>query len=96
MLHTIKHKISTLDSELGYRLKLWQHKQSLPTLEASDRLIVNTLQKEGVYITTLEELGLISTPDLLKAAHIELAQMSAVSNQNIAKRLPQIYTVTNL
>lgn len=95
MLHKLQQIIANVKYELGYRLRIWQHKKNLPQLEAGDRLIVNTLKKEGVYITNLEKLGLTSTPEMLEAAQEQLSQMSANSNSHFSK-LPQIYTVTEL
>jgi len=96
MLHKLQQIIAGFQYELGYQLRVWQHQKNLPQLDSRDRLIVNTLKKEGAYITNLEELGLASTPEMLKATQEQLAQMSANSNLHLAKKLPQIYTVTDL
>lgn len=95
-VYNIKNKLFAAQSELVYRLRLLQHEKSLPPLEAGDRLILQSLKKEGVYITNIEELGLKSTPELLQVARQHLAQMSADINQHSEKKLPQIYTVTQL
>ena len=95
MLKIIEDKISALNSELGYRLALWQHRKNLPVLEGRDRLILDTLKKEGVYVTTLTELGLPSNSKLLQNANSQLTTMLAAdTNQN--QNLPQISTVTDL
>lgn len=95
MLDTIANKIVELKSELGYRNALRNHEKNLPALESGDRHIVNALKQEGVYVTTLEELGLNSTPQLLNAAHNQLSSMSTPKS-NAGKLLPQIHTVTDL
>lgn len=95
MLKTLESKISVLNSELGYRLSLLKHRKNLPALEKRDRIILNALKKDGVYVTTLTDLGLKTTPELLQAAHKLLPTMVASSNHQ-AQSLPQIYTVTDL
>lgn len=96
MFKGIINKISQLTSELGYRAALLNHAKKLPALEQSDRVIVDTLKRDGVYVTTLEKLGLGSTSDLLKASYKQLSRMTDVGNSRLTKRLPQIYTVTDL
>ena len=96
MLNKIKGKIAAINSELVYRIKLWKYAPKLPTLAAGDRLIVETLKREGVYVTTLAELGLTSTPEMLQAAHHQLTQNILANNSHLAQKLPQISTVTDL
>jgi hypothetical protein len=96
MLNTVVNKFSALQSELAYRVNLVKHAQKLPQLSVGDRLIVNTLKKEGAYITSLADLGISSTPQLIQAAYTQLARMETVNNQNLDERLPQICTVTDL
>ncbi|GAB1539735.1 hypothetical protein NUACC21_24020 [Scytonema sp. NUACC21] len=96
MLNVIANKISELKSELSYRADLFKHAPKLPALESSDRKIVDTLKKEGVYVTSLKELGLSSTANLLQAAQTYLSTMARVNNNYEAEKLPQIYTVTDL
>ncbi|MFN7658195.1 MAG: phytanoyl-CoA dioxygenase, partial [Dolichospermum sp.] len=61
MLQKIPEKISTLSSELDYRMSLRHHAKNLPAINSTDKLIVDTLKKSGVYITSLEDLGFSST-----------------------------------
>ncbi|MBE9208076.1 phytanoyl-CoA dioxygenase family protein [Nostoc sp. LEGE 06077] len=96
MLNTLQGKMATLNSELAYRIKLWQYAPKLPVLEESDRQIVNTLKREGAYVTSLTDLGLTSTPEMLKAAYQQLSRMADVNNTHLSEKLPQIYTVTDL
>jgi hypothetical protein len=95
MFKSTINKISQLTSELGYRAALLNHARKLPVLEESDRVIVDTLKRDGVYVTTLEKLGLGSTSDLLKASYKQLSRMTSAGNSHLTKRLPQIYTVTD-
>ncbi|MFQ4141473.1 phytanoyl-CoA dioxygenase [Chlorogloeopsis sp. ULAP02] len=96
MINKILSKLSELRSELDYRVALSKYARKLPTLEERDHLIVEALKRDGAYVTSLEELGLDSTNSLLQAAHTQLSRMSAVNNNHIAEKLPQIYTVTDL
>jgi hypothetical protein len=96
MLNTLKGKMATLNSELAYRIKLWQYAPNLPTLEKSDRIIVDTLKREGTYVTTLADLDLQSTPEMLQAAYHQLERMAATNNSDVPQKLPEIYTVTDL
>ncbi|AFY41943.1 hypothetical protein [Nostoc sp. PCC 7107] len=96
MLKTIKYKISSLYSDLVFSLKRWQHTKNLPALEKRDRLILEALQKDGVCVTTLADLGLDSTSELLKAAYEQLSRMQNPNNEHLAEKWPQITTVTGL
>ncbi|MBW4454848.1 MAG: phytanoyl-CoA dioxygenase [Nostoc indistinguendum CM1-VF10] len=96
MLAAIKRKISTLHSDFKYYVACWKHSRNLPALEGSDRNILNALKKDGVCVTTLAELGLNSSSELLKAAYHQLSQMENPNNDHLDERLPQIYTVTGL
>ncbi|MCC5637491.1 phytanoyl-CoA dioxygenase family protein [Nostoc sp. CHAB 5844] len=96
MLNILKGKMATLNSELAYRIKLWQYAPKLPALQASDRTIVETLKREGAYVTSLTDLGLKSTSEMLQATDHQLDRMAATNNSHLAKRLPQIYTVTDV
>jgi Phytanoyl-CoA dioxygenase (PhyH) len=96
MLNILANKVYSLYSDLSCEVARWKHQKNLPVLEERDRLILDTLKKEGVYVTTLAELGLISTPTLIQAAKSQLAKMSADNNDNLTKILPKIFTVTDL
>jgi hypothetical protein len=96
MLNSVKEKISAVGSELVYRAKLWQHEKNLPPLEERDRIIVNSLKSEGIYITTLEDLGFTSTPQMLNAAESVLQNMGKRNYIDSNQNPPEIYTVTHL
>lgn len=55
-------------AELAYEAALEKHKSHLPVLSSTDWTIVETLETEGVAVTSLEELSIPSTPQLLQAA----------------------------
>ncbi|BBD57811.1 hypothetical protein NIES2109_05790 [Nostoc sp. HK-01] len=96
MLNKLKDKMEALNSELAYRIKLWQYAPNLPALEPSDRTIVDTLKQEGIYITTLGDLGFDSTPQLLDAAHSLLPSIGQGNYTDSSQNYPEIYTVTHL
>ncbi|MCF2146865.1 phytanoyl-CoA dioxygenase [Desmonostoc muscorum LEGE 12446] len=96
MLSIIKRKISTLYSDFEYYVARWKHSRKLPALEAGDRHILNALKKDGVYVTTLADLGLNSSSELLKAAYQQLSEMGNPNNDHLNEKLPQISTVTGL
>jgi hypothetical protein len=96
MINKIKRTISTLISELSYRKSLSSHAKNLPALESEDKLIVDTLKKTGVYITSLEELGFSSTAKMLATANTCVNTMVNPRDIQAGYKLPQIYTVTDL
>jgi hypothetical protein len=82
--------------DLKYYLALWEHSKKLPALTAGDRQILKALKKDGVYVTTLADLGLNSSSEFLKAAYEQLSQMADPNNAHLEEKLPQIYTVTGI
>ncbi|MEH1783306.1 MAG: phytanoyl-CoA dioxygenase [Nostoc sp.] len=96
MFSVIKRKISTLSSDLEYYVARWKHSRNLPALEGRDRKILNALKKDGVYITTLADLELNSSSELLKASYHQLSQMDNAKNDHLDEKWPQISTVTGL
>ncbi|MEH1949195.1 MAG: phytanoyl-CoA dioxygenase [Nostoc sp.] len=96
MFNLIKRKLSTLSADFEYYLARWKHSRNLPALEGRDRNILKALKKDGVCVTTLADLGLTSSSELLKAAYQQLSQMENPNNDHLDEKLPQIYTVTGL
>ncbi len=96
MLNSLKRNISALNYELGYRVKLLQHLPNLPALEERDRIIVDSLQRDGIYITSLAELGLNSTTPMLNAAYSLLPSMGTANYSDSRHNSPEIYIVTDL
>jgi Phytanoyl-CoA dioxygenase (PhyH) len=94
MVNKIKSRIFELKSELAYRVALSNHAKNLPTLGNTDSAILDTLKHEGVCVTSLAALGLESTPQLLSESYNQLAAMPAP--KTTGRKLPQIYTVTDL
>ncbi|MBD2298788.1 phytanoyl-CoA dioxygenase [Nostoc sp. FACHB-190] len=96
MLKKIKYKIFSLYSDLVFNLKRWRHTKNLPVLESRDRIIVETLKRDGVYTTTLADLGLDFSAELLQAANYQLSRIRNPNNENLAEKWPHITTVTAL
>ncbi|MEA5504067.1 phytanoyl-CoA dioxygenase [Halotia wernerae UHCC 0503] len=96
MLNTIKNKIFALFSDFGCEVARLKHRKNLPVLEGRDRLILDALKRDGVCVTTLTDLGLSSTSELLKACYYQLSQMEKVNNQHPQEKWPQICTVMGL
>jgi hypothetical protein len=96
MLNTITNKLAVLKSELAYRVALSNHASRLPALEEKYQVIVRSLRTEGVCQTSLEELGLASSHELLRASHQYLNTMEAPTESSLGHKLPQIYTVTDI
>ncbi|MBG1270056.1 phytanoyl-CoA dioxygenase [Nostoc sp. WHI] len=96
MFSAIKSKIATLFSDFKYYVARWKHSRNLPVLEGCDRNILNALKKDGVCVTTLADLGLNSSSELLNAAYHQLSQMENPNNDHLDEKLPQISTVTGL
>jgi hypothetical protein len=77
-------------------VKLWHHSKNLPAISAKDQLIVDTLKTSGVYITSLEDLGFLSTATMLATANTCADSMVNPRDIHAGYKLPQIYTVTDL
>jgi hypothetical protein len=67
----------SLYSDLAYQVARLQHKENLPVLEKSDCQIVDTLKRDGIRVTTLTDLGLSSSSEMLKASQNLLSKMEA-------------------
>lgn len=87
-IQKIAHQTFDLPS-LGDRdrnLKREKYRQSLPQLTPQDRDIVATLEREGVYITSLAELSLPHTKRLIKeliVLHPHLYTLSHLTNWRV-------------
>jgi hypothetical protein len=55
-------------AQRNYQVALEKHIANLPVLPANDVNLLDTLKREGVVITSLEALGIPSTPKMLEAA----------------------------
>jgi hypothetical protein len=103
MLKEIGYKLLQFKSEFAYRLALKKHAKLLPALSPDEQSIVDGLRQEGVYMTSLEKLGLASTPQLLHACRqvlscIESNESTSIGDraQNTLKTPIQVYTLTEL
>jgi hypothetical protein len=96
MLNSIKSKISALQFDLNCALKRWKHTKKLPVLEERDRIIVESLERDGIYITNIADLGLASTTQMLKTAYSLLPSMGTTNYTDSSHNSPEIYIVTDL
>ena len=91
-------------TELPYRIALVKHNRQLPTLTPSERTMVETCKREGICVTSLQELGLGTTAKMLESAQEQLAVMESVHSTNADQTLgdeaspmyPQIFAVKDL
>ena len=96
MIDRIQSSFSAVQHELNYQRKIWQHRKNLPILEKRDRQIIDTLNRDGIYITNLADLGIDCTAELLNAASKLLPNMGK-TNYNVAQQNhPEIYIVTDI
>ncbi len=96
ILKTFTDKLPELESDLRHRASLLKHARNLPALDSKDRSILSALKQDGVCITSLSDLGLTASSQLLRAAHHQLATMGNPLHSKADQKLPQIYTVTDL
>ncbi|MBD2213543.1 phytanoyl-CoA dioxygenase family protein [Nostoc linckia FACHB-104] len=106
MFNQLHKYIPRIPSELRYRIDLMRHARKLPALSPQDKLIVEILRKEGVVTTSLQDLALPKTAELIPSAESQLANMElalAAKYKNTQKfgsgenpAYPQIFTVTDL
>ena len=85
-IQKIAHQTFDLPSLRDRNLKREKYRQSLPQLTPQDRDIVATLEREGVYITSLAELKLPYTKRLIKeliALHPHLYTLSHLTNWRV-------------
>ncbi|MEA5580443.1 phytanoyl-CoA dioxygenase [Nodularia harveyana UHCC-0300] len=96
MFKNLMYKTSSTYSELSFRLNRWQHTKNLPALAESDRIIFESIKRDGIHITNLTELGLNSTSELLSYAYSLLPTMGTANYSNSSKNPPEIYIVTDI
>ncbi|HEY9603177.1 MAG TPA: phytanoyl-CoA dioxygenase family protein [Allocoleopsis sp.] len=102
----IQNKVAKIPSEASYKVSLLKHAPKLPELSQFERRIVETCNKEGVFVTSLKELGLSSTSQLIEAAKSQLEVMKTLlppervdrstMSSDAPSTYPQIFTVTDL
>lgn len=77
MLNLLARKISRAQAEIPYRIELMRRSGSLPVLNPQDRVIAEACRRDGAYVTTLDELGFASTPQMLESAERRLQKLRA-------------------
>jgi hypothetical protein len=53
-------------SEQAYQQSIQYHHKYLPQILDEDKMIINQIQKNGIFITSLEKLGISLTPQILR------------------------------
>jgi hypothetical protein len=71
-LRKVGREASLLQSSLSYKWRLFQHFKKLPALNPTNQYIVDSLRKEGAFITSLEALSLPMNEKLLDAVEVIL------------------------
>lgn len=83
MINTIRDKILQIPSELEYIVSRFRNAGNLPELALPDRTIVDALKREGAFITSLEDLVITPTPQLLNAVRRLLPSMPIAVYTNL-------------
>ncbi|MFW6359706.1 MAG: hypothetical protein ACOC0N_10915 [Chroococcales cyanobacterium] len=83
----VKRKLYEASSEFVYHVDIVKYSRQLPLLSESDQNLVNQLKQEGVVMTSLEELAIPSTPQLLRAANallpdLEITEFTTAPSKN--------------
>ena len=81
-----QHPYTKYQADCFYQKAVEKNLHNLPIISPEDINLVDLVKKEGVVITTLDKLGIISTPDLLESAQILMPQIS----QNVLSRSHEI------
>lgn len=106
MLNSLAKKISRAQAEIPYRLELMRQSRNLPALNPQDQQMLAACRRDGAYITTLTDLGLASTPQMLESANRRLQKLRTAFPQGYTKpqadqstesasRYPHAWTVTH-
>lgn len=69
-------------SEVAYQKAVKQYAANLPPLSAAEMAIVDTIEREGVFVTSLERLAIASTPLLLNACQHILPKINTISSSS--------------
>ena len=71
-----QHPLTKYHADCFYQKAVKKNLHNLPILSPEDIDLVQILEEEGVFITALDKLAIISTPDLLESAHLIMPKMS--------------------
>ncbi|MCC5639605.1 2OG-Fe(II) oxygenase [Nostoc sp. CHAB 5844] len=73
----VKHQ-----NDIAYQIAVNQHKPNLPTISKQDLELVEKINNEGVVVTSLDNLGIVSNTQLLQAAKQLASQMKPDINSD--------------
>ncbi|QDL10007.1 2OG-Fe(II) oxygenase [Brasilonema octagenarum UFV-E1] len=68
LMNVYEFSLIKTPAEFAYQAALAKHMSHLPILSSTDQAIVETLNNEGLFITSLEELSIPFTSEILEAA----------------------------
>ncbi|MBD0263637.1 MAG: 2OG-Fe(II) oxygenase [Tolypothrix sp. Co-bin9] len=71
-----------IPSERAYERAKDKYSSDLPVISSNDLACIKALKEEGVFVTSLEALGIPSTPQLLWAANNLLPQLTVIYPHN--------------
>jgi len=77
MLNTIQNRSYRVLSDFAYLLTRQKYAGNLPKLSPFDQSIVDAINREGVFVTSLEDLAITSTPQLLTSAMSIVSRLQA-------------------
>lgn len=98
-------QVAQIPAEIRYQIELANYAPHLPPLDVFDQQIVDTCKREGVYVTSLDELGFASTAPMMQAARHYLDMMESIRPKQSLEHVdldqatslhPQIFTMTDL
>ncbi|AKG21650.1 phytanoyl-CoA dioxygenase family protein [Calothrix sp. 336/3] len=102
MFNQLSQRVSRLVSEIFYKIDLIKYRHQLPTLSPADKLIVQELQTQGTVVTSVDDLEIPRTSQMLEIAKKQLSREYGDRNAkgNIATleapAYPEIYTLTDI
>jgi len=83
----------TIRALLGrrYANALEKHRNRLPALTGLDQVIVRAVEQEGVFVTSLEALGLPASEEILRTGQTLASRFSAEARRRAAEGEPFLY-----
>lgn len=82
-MQTVESKTSIVKSEVIYELERRKYARNLPTITPADHSIVDAIKREGVFVTSLENLLIKSTVQLMYAATNLASKLPATVPNNV-------------
>jgi len=77
----------------NYEARLAEHTHALPNLSEADAAWVDVMNREGVALTSLSELSLPSTPQMIEAAQKLIRDFTQISKRDTFEISPYVPTI---